>query len=151
MTEFVHYMAASLGRERGIAYPVEIPESNLPTVGSLFLFGRHYDDIQDTYKLHAIWGERLVLSILNRSDSNRNYYISRIKGIGVFRFLLESMTSPPEYVGSSSLLLGNIPIRRLRMLKPLDHDQACREHGFYFCGFSPSVAEDELYPLDITE
>ncbi len=135
----VCYLVSAPRDGGGLAFAAEANEGAYTTSGSFFRLGMIRDRLLDEYQFHAIHGDRIVVTHMIRYRDSRAFYRVQVDGVGPFMFCARSIRRKPMYVGGVQGFNGLSAVRQVCPLRPHDLDAACRDHGFYFVGYSPMI------------
>jgi hypothetical protein len=137
MRDHVHYLVRRPDRSDGLIYPSEIEEQGYVGFGAFYLMGKEGEALRDAFVFYAVRGDQLIEATLSRYRDTRGFFFAAINGVGRFLFNAEPIPKTMAYVGSEPEAADLVAIRRLRSWRPGELDVACRDHGFYFVGWSP--------------
>lgn len=129
----IHYLVKNcFGGKGGLVYPSEIENDNYYTVGNLYILG---DQVEEEYIIHAIRDEEILELSLKKII---NGFFASVEGIGDFIFYTERV-SMQEYTGGNSNIEDRNVLRRLRLSDAKYAEEVCKQHKFYFVGFSDAI------------
>jgi len=134
----VHYLIRTVGRNRGLYYPIEVADQTHDTRGSFYLMGREDDEPERSYNFWAIREGVLIQTTLIANDDRPQFFAVSVADIGIVPFYAEPLTLIP-YVGQYSSLRRFFSLRRLRAVRLLQLESASQQHDFYFVGYSPQI------------
>ena len=141
MNDLVHYLIKHPVEGGGLIYPTEIEDDNYVGFGAFYLLGQPGMPIGDRYRFAAVRGEETIQTELLPFRRSRSFFQAEVGGIGSFIFYAQPISFRPSYTGRVATGTGLLAIRRLRSWQPQELDRACREHKFYFVGYSPRLGQ----------
>lgn len=139
MKDMVHYLIRHPVEGGGLIYPTEIEDDNYVGFGAFYLLGQPSTPVGERYRFSAVRGEQTIQTELLPFRGSRSFFQAEVGGIGSFIFHAQPMPFRPLYTGAFSSSSDLVAIRRLRSWQPQALDRACREHEFYFVGYSPRL------------
>ena len=140
MSDLVHYLIRDPSEKVGLIYPTELDDQNYTGFGAFYLLGNAGASIGERYYFYAIQGEQTVQTELLPFRGSRSFFQAEVPRIGTFVFYAQPMPfRPAAYTGLNASSANLVALRRLRSWQPYELDRACREHAFYFVGYSPRV------------
>jgi hypothetical protein len=138
MAPVVCYLVQGAGAERGLVFPQELPKSH-HAAGSFYLLGAPGDHLLESYLFHAVQADDVIETRLNRRRRGRAFFEVGVAGVGVFVFHARPLTRRVPYTGRARILRGLVALRQLQSWTSEQQENACREHQFYFVGYSPRI------------
>lgn len=139
MTEHIHYLVENPEADDELLYPSEVGPDLYPGPGSFYIVGVEGSTTGDSYSFRAFRGEELIDVVLTRRRDQTEMFQADVEGVGSFLFRELSPSKKQMYVGTSTPLLGLVVIAQLQPCCLEDLKRACRDHDFFFAGFSPPM------------
>jgi len=139
MTELVHYLIRHPTNGTGLIYPSDVDDATYVGFGAFYFLGLPGSRVAESYRFYAIQGEETIQIPLRPFRRSRSFFRAEVPAVGAFVFYAQPIARKPAYIGSSDSASNLSALRRLRSWQPHDLDRACREHQFYFVGYSPRL------------
>jgi len=139
MKHLIHYLVRHPNEPGSLIFPTELSEVNYVGFGSYYFIGDNGDDVNGNYFIHAIHKEEIVTIPLELVVKTKTIFRANVKSIGSFEFMAVLLKNKPKYIGNDRNLNGKVAIRVLKPKNPNELNDAVRNYGFYFVGYSPRI------------
>lgn len=127
-------------QSQALVYPIELENNNYVGVGMFILFGGASSEPEQSYRFDAIYGEEIINLNLVQTRRGKNSFLVVAPRIGNMEFLAHRMPNDTRYIGFQSELKNQVAIRRILPKYPEQLNEICKNHNFYFVGFSPRLS-----------